>query len=468
MNIKNSTNEDSGIYLATIKNQLGQVSTQTKVNVLSGPKFSKELSLSTCNTQVSESKTEEYSVLSVNQKSILRLECQINAQPKPVIKWFKNDEEIQTNEKTKLENKQDYYYLTIKDCSLRDRGLYRVHAENNCGISVSQIFVDINSVPVIIKGLSNTEITLSEKEQEFEIVLNHQSKPKAEVTWLFSEKQIRTDDSHYSIENELSSSDSDEYTSKLKIHNLSVTDAGSYKCKVKNSVGEVVSAGILSILKGQLFIEKLPSTLDLKEKSEIKFECKLEDSNPKSTVTWLKDGNQLAASKRILISKPSVEQGTNNTIYNLTIQDASVTDSGIYTIKSVSKISTIECSSQVNILSAPKITKDLKPSLQCIAGDKVSLEVTATGKPDPDYKWLYLNLENSETEIISNESITVAKNNSVYSLTINKMTKELKGKYTLRLSNNAGTAEATCNLIVDGNMKLYKNCIEYNYNLFFF
>lgn len=449
LKINSSASEDSGAYIATVKNQLGQVTSQTKVNILSGPKFSKELCLLTCSPQCSESKTDQYNQLSVNQKSVLKIECQINALPKPVIKWFRNEIELQTNEKTKLENKGDNYFLTIKDCNPKDKGLYTVRAENNCGISVSKLFIDINSIPVIVKGISNSEVVLSESDQVYEFLSTYQSKPKADVVWLLSDKPIPLDD-HYSVleESTVDESGTETFVSKLKIQNLAVSDAGAYKCKLKNCVGETVSTGTLSILKGQLFTVKLAPLLELKEKNEIKLECKIDDSNPKSTVSWLKDSNPIAASKRILISKPTYDQETNTTVCSLTIQDAIGTDSGVYTVKSVSKIATIESSCEVNVLSAPKITKDLKPTLQSAAGDKVSLDVTATGKPDPEFKWFCLNNE-TETEIISSETVTISKTNTVYSLSFAKITRDHKGKYILRLSNNAGQAEASCNVLVD-------------------
>jgi titin len=382
----------------------------------------------------------------------LKIECQLNGQPKPTVKWYKNTDELLNNEKFKLENKQDTYTLTIKDCSFKERGLYRVEAQNNCGVSISKLFIEVNTLPVIVKGLSNSEVTLSSNDQTLEFITTYQSKPKAEAIWILGDKQINIDNSHYSVAGESSkdSNDQEIFISKLIIQNLSLSDAGSYKCKLKNCVGEIVSSGTLSILKGQLFIQKLTPNLELNEKSETKLECKIEDSNPKSVVSWFKDGNPLAASKRFVISKPSIDQENNATVYSLTILDLVGTDSGEYTVKSVSKIATIDSTCQLNVLSAPKITKDLKPSLQCVAGEQIKLEVTAIGKPEPEYKWFRLNEENNENEILSNDSICLSKNGNIYSLSFNKITRVMKGTYTLRLLNIAGSAEATCTILIDG------------------
>lgn len=452
--IKNSTNENSGNYIATIKNLLGQTSTQSKVNILSGPQIIKELFLSTCSTQASETKTDEYNVLSLNQKSNFRLECQINGQPKPVIKWYQDEKELFNNEKLKLENKQDNYFVTIKDFSMKDRGLYKIEAKNDCGISTSKVFIEINTPPVLIKGLTNSEIVLSDNEQVLELVCSYIAKPKADVLWILGEKQIRPDNIHSSIieESSIDSNGQEIFTSILKIQNLSLADAGVYKCKFKNCVGEIATSGTLSLLKGQLFSIKLPLQLEMKEKNEIKLECKLDDSNPKSVVSWFKDGIALSASKRILISKPIIEPENNNTVYSITVLDSTGVDSGIYTVKSVSKLATIESSCDVSILSAPKITKDLKPTLQCSAGNELALEVTATGKPDPEYKWFWLNQENNEIEILSSDTIKISRTNNIYSLLFTKIITQMKGKYILRLTNNAGTAEASCSILIDGNI----------------
>jgi hypothetical protein len=174
-------------------------------------------------------------------------------------------------------------------------------------------------------------------------------------------------------------------------------------------------------------------------------------------VTWHKDNNNVNASKRILIGKPVLDSNTQSFIYSLTILDSTLADSGVYTIKASNKVSTVESISTVNIFSPPRIIKDLKPQLECSEGDKVSLEVHVAGKPLPEFKWYHFNTnENSEVEVVPKENIldTRVQSESVYIADFYCISKEMAGKYILKLSNNAGSIETSCNIIVNG--KFYK------------
>jgi len=156
----------------------------------------------------------------------------------------------------------------------------------------------------------------------------------------------------------------------------------------------------------------------------------------------------LTASKRILISA-ALDSEKKYTNLSLIVQDTTSADTGVYKVKAVSKITTIEAVSQVNVLVAPKVTRDLKPTIQCAAGEPCKLEVAAVGTPEPDFTWFHIDHENKEVEVVSSDDINIAKNGLTYVLQINKASSVLKGKYILRLKNNAGSAEASSTLLID-------------------
>lgn len=224
--------------------------------VLTPPKFVKNLGLGQSSSPVitSEVETEETTItkLSVNEKSQIKIDCQITGLPKPAIKWLRNDDEIKTNEKYKFETKQDTYALLIKDCSFKEKGAYVVIAENSVGTVRNKIYIDINTIPSFVKPVSNTELVLEEKLQhEFEVT--YKSKPKADVFWYFGDKSLKDgdEDSHYLISDEITNDEegNEIFVSKLKIQNITLNDSGVYKCKLKNCAGEVNSNGTLAVLK---------------------------------------------------------------------------------------------------------------------------------------------------------------------------------------------------------------------------
>jgi hypothetical protein len=446
LTVKNLVNEDTGAYQATMRNTLGSVSTQSKISVSALPQFNKELSLSTCSQPVIESQTEQYNVLSINEKAQIRIEGQINAKPTPVIKWFKDDVELKASDRMKIEVKLDLYLLTIKHFSADDVGLYRIQAENTAGVLVSKLYLDINTLPVIVQGLATDEVTLKESNQKYEFIGTFKSKPKSDVFWFFNDKPINADDSRYVVTDE-ASPEQHVYNVKFQIQDLKAEDSGTYKFRCKNCVGEAFSQGTLQVNKGQVFVDQLAPAVEISEKNELKLVCKINDSNPKSTISWFKDGTELKDGRHVSIPAATVDDQKITTL-SLIIKDSNGLDTGLYTVKSVSKVATIESNSEVTILSAPKITKEMKPQIQCPSGAQLSLEVNAIGKPEPEFKWYRLNNE-VESEVTLNEA-DFRKNKDVYTLTIDKLSHQLKGKYTIKITNSLGSAETSCLIIMDG------------------
>lgn len=416
---------DSGTYVLKAKNPIGEVSTQCQLNVLSKPKFVKPLSLATSNVSVVQSEVESddgpIKKLSVNEKTQIKIDCQVSGNPKPSIKWFLNDEELKTTDKFKFETKQEMFAMTIKDCSLKEKGAYYVLAENSIGQVKEKIYLDINSIPSITKPLANTELVLQDN-LTHELVFNYRSKPKADLTWLFADKPLIDDQSHYVLSDEaLNEEGPDIYQAKLIIKNICLSDSGSYKCKVKNCAGEVSTIAPLIVTKAPVITKHLPETKEIVEKKELKIGFQYEESIPKSTISWQKDGNTLNASKRILISKPQLDVETGHLAVELTIPDPQATDCGLYTAKVANKVATVQSACNVNVLSMPKITKDLKQTIEFNEDSDARLDVTASGKPTPEFKWYFFNIEtNSEQEIES--PLTDG-----YTLLLNSIKKEQQG-----------------------------------------
>lgn len=451
---------DSGSFIVKGKNPLGEVTSTCALTVQTFPRFNKELTSGgkdVTKTQV-EMADDIVTKILANEKSNLKLECQVTGLPKPTAKWFYGNEEIKNSDKYKLESKQDSYFLNIKSLSVGEKGMYRVDAENSVGTTVSKIIVDLNTIPVFVKEIENVEVVLENDTQKVEFVCVFNSKPKADVTWWYQNKEIKDGGSNagsdYFISEE-STADAEETettTATLKIQNISTVDAGSFKCKVKNCAGEANTAAVLSVLKAPVILQQLPAAINLNEKEEIKLEGRVSDAVPKAVVSWFKDDVELKTSKRLIIAKPVIETATSSAMYTLTIPESLPTDVGRYTLRAVNKLTTVETNCSIDILSAPKITKDLKAKMECISGDKVSLDVTATGNPEPEFKWLVFNHEkNTEEEVAQQDGVEVRflASSKLYQLIFSGIKREAIGKYTLKLKNIAGEAETSIDINVN-------------------
>ena len=102
-----------------MKNVSGEITAQSKVTILYGPKFIKEL----------------LSVYNVKEHDVSKISAEIDANPKPEISWSKEIdgselETIVSNEKFKLETQQNNVSLIIKDSLLNDSASYICIAKN--------------------------------------------------------------------------------------------------------------------------------------------------------------------------------------------------------------------------------------------------------------------------------------------------------------------------------------------------
>lgn len=425
---------------------------------MSSPKFTKDLNVlsSTATPTIDEVLLEDKYIrkITLNENSNIKLDCNVYGNPKPNVTWYRNDEKIVTSEKLKLENKQENYSLTIKNCTNKEKGFYKILAENTVGFCYSELILDLNNMPYFIKCLSNTEVVYEEN-SNIEFSCTFGSRPKAEVTWYFEDKIIpEENDLHYSFDllENISKEENDLYETRLKILNLKLSDCGSYTCRLKNCVGEINSHAVLSIQTPPKIIKHLPNTTEINENNGLKLECSILESTPKSTIQWFKNGSLLNNTKNLIIEKPIWNQETNTYLYVLKIINCSFIDSGIYKITATNKISKVESICELNVNSSPKIIKDVKSIIECNENEYVNLELSVSGKPQPEFKIYHLQENNSEIEINFKEEPFNAflKTDNIYSFEFSKVNKLMQGKYIIKFFNTVGKAETSFNLIING------------------
>lgn len=134
--IKSVKRTDAGEYTLQAVNHLGKAETSAKLYVLSTPKFRKEL------------KDQE---LMTNDN--LSLNVNIEAEPKPEVKWFKDGKHIKESERVKIINEKDgSHTLMIKKVKVEDSGNYSCVVDNTSGQKSSYSVV---TVKCKLKELAN-------------------------------------------------------------------------------------------------------------------------------------------------------------------------------------------------------------------------------------------------------------------------------------------------------------------------
>uniref|UniRef100_A0A182LSZ3 Ig-like domain-containing protein n=1 Tax=Anopheles culicifacies TaxID=139723 RepID=A0A182LSZ3_9DIPT len=190
----------------------------------------------------------------------LIFECQLVAKPKPSIEWYRSEELLSENTRTKFkiqsfgENKY-FVVLELDDVIDTDAGLYKVKAKNRMGeVSASinlnfslphRIFTigDANNVQTAwfrqIDGVAPTFIKKPSIKQEndgkrliFECEIK--ADPKPQIRWSHNSKVIDNTPRHkFKVQN-----DGTLYRATLEVDNVSFEDSGKYKVTAKNELGE--------------------------------------------------------------------------------------------------------------------------------------------------------------------------------------------------------------------------------------
>ena len=439
--IENCKTEDAGQYIVKIKNALGEVTTQSKLNVLFGPKFVKEL-------------LSEYNV---KEHDVTKLTAEINANPKAEVAWFKETstepETILSNDKFKLESQQNTVSLTIKDTLMTDAVTYVCSAKNK--ISETNVKAKVNvCIPPKFTQVPdlNRDIELGQS-TSIKCIVRAFPLPEVKFIQTTDQKVIESvENGPFEIKSSPISDTEVEYI--LNINNIAGDACNSYECKATNIAGEASCKFNLNILRKPEFIKQPNEIYNLNESADFILECTVLAA-PDATVAWFKDGNKLNATKRLLItetkSDPKVKAAKPEKSYSLKIVASNKEDAGVYEAVATNKLGEAKCSTKLVVEYPPLIVKDLKPKERGVEENSFTFECTIRGNPTPEIKWLF-----ADNEISSEDSNLLASNEGdVYRLTVQKLSSSNAGLYKAVAKNTIGVAQTVaCLLDVDSHPKL--------------
>lgn len=327
----------------------------------------------------------------------LVLECEIEASPKPEIKWLKENVQLAESPriKARIEQKSDKIYgiyLDIDNVTSDDSGLYKCNIKNRLGeVSASIalnfagkyslsifLFLPLFSLVDYLFTNLNLFLCIAETNQKglqdgiapnfiqkpaiksdadgkrlcFECKIK--AEPEPQLTWFRDDVEISNKGRYLIYCDKLPDN---HYFACLEIDEVNMEDAGKYRVTAKNTLGESnatitlnldsesAGAAASSSAAGKpVFIQK-PFIRQLEDK--ILFECKL-TSDPVPTFTWFFDGAQLknpAKYKQRILS-----EGKTHTLI-LEINSLVGKDSGDYKVVAKNQHGEAESNIKLNIES---------------------------------------------------------------------------------------------------------------------
>uniref|UniRef100_V9GWR0 Peroxidasin n=1 Tax=Lumbricus terrestris TaxID=6398 RepID=V9GWR0_LUMTE len=346
--------------------------------------------------------------------------CKAEGDPQPEIHWFRNSEEIRTNQ---LKDRGRYSILDdgtlmIENTQDSDKGVYECVARNQMG--------EAKARPVELRYLNDAQQTrprIYARPQDLRLPEGEPATfechatghPRPFFTWLKNDLSL-PQDPRLRIE----------VNGSLVITGLRLNDQGVYRCTAANSAGSVSETARLEVYAAPHFTKR-PQDQRIVEGHSVFFSCDV-TGEPLPRIHWNKDGIQVTDNSRVSIN-PS---GTT-----LTIGAVRSGDGGLYECvaeslggrRSASARLTVDTSVSPLIIRSPD-------NVQAPIGSRVQFDCQVTGNPRPTVKWqrdsIPIPLTTSHKHQVTPES----------SLVIQDVNRNDVGTYECIAENFAGTAHA--------------------------
>ncbi|CAH1180870.1 unnamed protein product [Phyllotreta striolata] len=459
LQIEKTSLKDSGSYSVVATNELAQVSQFWNLDVYSKPKVTQKMG----------------SEKIISQGQNLELKVKVESEPKSEVKWFKDEEEIQSNEHYTVKEDNDSYTLKITGAVTTDAARYKCRALNIHGTVDDEVTVNVKKPPKIIQGLRDMTVVEHDKNVTLDVKL--EAFPKPTVKWYLDEveiKETRTEFTRLEMDDGV----------KLVIKEVTSELSGQYTCKLSNECGGAETSAKLTVNCAPRIIKHLKDTT-VEEGATLHLEVEVEGC-PSPTVKWLRNGREVSADARIKISKDTQRHETFNLAVNLikyeeqgeyevivTNSLGTVTSKSIVTVQKVTHTDAIEETEEipkVEVLEKPSVAKeaeieekieedieepkkldvkdvDDKPKAEPIVlatnmkdGSRPeSLDITYIVKgfanPPPVATWT---LDGKEIKPDGNLRMKISQNGEEFKLEIQKLDLKDAGVYQCILSNPVG------------------------------
>ncbi|KAL9964707.1 hypothetical protein ACROYT_G028383 [Oculina patagonica] len=323
----------------------------------------------------------------LNESNDVTLSCNVTGTPLPNVRWSKTGDQ---------DNKYNPgSFLSLRNISRRQDGLYWCTAENGAGKSTASVRVTVQYAPSITVPAKSFNLT---EGGDVELVCAADGRPRPVVTW-----------AKIGESSSLVSPDKD----TLNITNANRTEAGTYRCTATNGIGKDAVATVKVIIFYKPTATHLTSNVTRNaviRSFPVTFHC-WADSVPPPVL-------------ELRFKNSSLGHFVNG---KFTIDQVKDSDQGMY-----------ECLASNNIgvgtTAKLNLTVLVPPSIEYIShdttateGDNVKLFCNSTGNPRPNITWTHLN-DSGARIIMTGET-----------LTLSNVTRNQAGTYQCTATNNIMT-----------------------------
>lgn len=93
--------------------------------------------------------------LEIYQDQTITLKAKVLAEPRPTIKWFRNNTQLVANRRVHIDDEDGFYVLKVRGVVIQDAGIYTFRAENSYGVAEDQVRVDVKKAPTILEAFDD-------------------------------------------------------------------------------------------------------------------------------------------------------------------------------------------------------------------------------------------------------------------------------------------------------------------------
>ncbi|XP_073667498.1 hemicentin-1 isoform X2 [Paramisgurnus dabryanus] len=400
---------DEGTYTCVATNIAGQDETNIQLQVQVPPVV--EVSEPPFNSPLQERV--------VNQQ--IAFPCPAKGTPEPVIKWFRNGQELTGNEPG-VTIMEDGTLLILASISPLDNGEYTCMAVNDAGTTEKKYQLKVNVPPDIRdSGLaSNVSVAMN---QPTNLVCDVTGTPVPVITWYKDGVVVASSSSVQILQK----------GKTVRLLKAAVSDAGRYTCKAINIAGSTERDFYLDVLVPPTIIGTGSRDLSAILNQEVILECRAK-GDPFPTINWYKDR------KPVFLGDPNIE--VSNRGQQLKIKSARLGDQARYQCSATNLAGKQSKEFNLSVFVPPSIKGgNVSSELTVLLGNTVTMECEVRGVPLPAITWY----KNGET-ILSSRQAQYVERGQV--LKISRAQVSDAGQYTCKVTSVAGTAEKVYELDV--------------------
>ncbi|XP_054706310.1 muscle M-line assembly protein unc-89-like isoform X2 [Uloborus diversus] len=239
---------------------------------------------------------------------------------------------------------------------------------------------------------------------------------------------------------------------KLTIEETFSEDTATFTCRATNPAGVAETQSRLVVKESRPQSELIPPHFvqepvdaSVTQGEPYQMECHV-FGNPLPLVSWFKDDVCIDNSTEYFAL-------CNNGYCTLRIDEASAEHQGRYTCRAVNPVGQVACSANLTVTSALPSERPcfLTPlsNVMARAGQKLRLECTVTGQPEPQISWLHNSKPIKETR---DSKFHFDGRNAT--LVITEAFPKDAGTYTIIARNKGGETVSSCNVSVKGRLPL--------------